>query len=171
MDIAFTNWIVENLHTPFLDWLMPRITMLGDYGILWIALSLALVLYKPTRKCGLACTAALLFLFLAGNVVIKNLVARARPYDQIPGLELLIPPLSDFSFPSSHTGSSVAVASVILMYNKRWGIVAMVLAVLISLSRLYLTVHFLTDVLAGAALGVLCAFFAQWLVLKMWKTR
>ena len=98
--------------------------------------------------------AVLAITFLVGDVVLKNWIQRPRPFQEMP-VELLIPPPESFSFPSGHTSSSFAAASVIYRVRKSWGIAAFILAVLIGFSRLFLFVHYPTDVLAGAVLGLL----------------
>ena len=157
-DSELLLWIQEHVRQ---DWLTPvvkLITHLGDGGIIWIMITLALLAYGKTRKTGLLCSCSLLLEVLVCNVILKNWVARTRPYEVIEGLQRLIAAPSDFSFPSGHTGSSFAVAVVIfLMVPKRYGIPAMVLAVLIGLSRLYVGVHYPTDVLAAAFLGTVTA--------------
>lgn len=164
-DSGLLLWIQEHIRQ---DWLTPAvkfITHLGDGGIIWILITLALLAYAKTRKTGLLCSCSLILEVLICNVILKNWVARIRPYEAIEGLQRLIAAPSDFSFPSGHTGSSFAVAVVLLiMLPKRYGIPAMVLAVLIGLSRLYVGVHYPTDVLAAALIGtgtavVICAAY------------
>ena len=108
---------------------------------------------------------ALLIGYLATNLVLKNLVLRVRPYDAIAGLQSLIGPMRDSSFPSGHTTSAVAAGFVMLKGTSRYlGIPAFVLAVLIAFSRLYLGVHYPTDVLVGALIGLFAAFSAKYVV-------
>ena len=151
---------IEKLHCNFLDFLMPKLTMLGNYGILWIVLALVLLCIPKTRRCGCALAIALVLALLLGNCLLKPLIARLRPFAQNPAIALLIPSPEDFSFPSGHTYSAVASALVIWQSNRKWGITAMVLALGIAFSRMYLMVHFLTDILGGILLGALCAFLA-----------
>lgn len=107
-------------------------------------------------------------LWIQDNVILKNIVARTRPYDVIPGLVSLVGAQKDYTFPSGHTGSSFASAVVLCrMLPKRYGIPAVVLACLIGLSRLYVGVHYPTDVIAGAMIGtgiafVVCACMKRW---------
>lgn len=105
----------------------------------------------------------LTFCLIFGNLLLKPLVARIRPYDLMEGIELLIKPLKDYSFPSGHTMASFACASVFWHYRdtfKKWSIVALVLAFCVAFSRLYLYVHFPTDVLCGGLLGWLFGWIA-----------
>lgn len=144
------------LGKPGLDKLMMFISGLGNNGFIWITLATLFLLVgnrkKPWRTWG-----ALLLLCLGANAfvcngVLKPLVARIRPYDLL-GYEVLVPHLSDFSFPSGHTAASFAAATVIYAMNKKWGVAAYIFAAVMGLSRLYLGVHFPTDVLAGAFFG------------------
>lgn len=170
-EINILNFIQDTFACPFLDKVMPIITIFGDKGIFWIAVALILIIIKKTRKTGVMMGAALLLGLIIGNVILKNAIARTRPYDVNTAMqaELLVKALSDFSFPSGHTLASFEAATVLLIRDKRFGIPALVLAVLIALSRLYLYVHYPTDVLAGALLGVFIGIFACYLVDKIYK--
>lgn len=152
-----------------LDWLTPLwigITSLADEGWFWIALSLIFLIPKKTRKAGIAALLALLLNLLFTNVMLKNMVARTRPYEMVEGLRILIDPLKSFSFPSGHTACSFAAAFAYFrcMPRKKWGTVALVLAGLIGFSRLYVGVHYPTDVLGGVAVGMLAAWIASEIV-------
>ena len=116
MDWEFTvlDWISDNLHHDFWTPILKFITSLGDGGILWIALALLLLIPRRTRRCGFAMALSLLLCGLFGNVILKPLVARPRPYDINTAVQLLIPRLPDFSFPSGHTYSSFAGAVTLL---------------------------------------------------------
>ena len=114
---------------------------------------------------------ALLCGLIVGNLTLKPLIGRIRPYDLNPGVSLLIDKLHDFSFPSGHTLSSFEGATVLLIRDKRFGIPAMILAAIIALSRLYLYVHYPTDVLAGAVLGITFGILAVSIVNAIDKKR
>ena len=150
--------IQQHLANDFLNALVPRISSLGDAGLIWIALSILLLLFPKTRKAGLASGIALLFMLITGNMILKPLVARLRPFTVNTAVELLIPPPTDFSFPSGHTYASFASASAIFRNNRKIGIPALILASLIAFSRLYLYVHYPTDILAGAAIGIMAGW-------------
>ena len=178
-DLPILEWIAANLKCGFLDFLMPLITLLGDAGIFWILCSVALILIPKYRKIGLSMGVSLLIGLLLCNVTLKPLVGRIRPYDyqllhfqkEIP---LLVEGLHDFSFPSGHTIASFEAATALLIGNKKLGIPAMVLAVMIAFSRLYLYVHYPTDVLASVVLGIGIAFLGTFLVKKgysLWESR
>lgn len=151
--------IQQRFANEFLDALIPRISSLGDAGLIWIVLSILLLLFPKTRKAGFASAAALLFMLVTGNMILKPLVARLRPFTVNTAVELLIPPPTDFSFPSGHTYASFASASAIYRNNRKIGIPALILASLIAFSRLYLYVHYPTDVMFGILFGI----FAGWL--------
>lgn len=166
MDANFLLWIQENLRQDFLTPFWTGITSLGDGGWFWLALSLLLTAFPQTRKVGLLALCSMALCALVTNVCLKNLVARPRPYTQIPGLTPLIPPQKDWSFPSGHTTASFACAGIYWrMLPKKYGIAALVLAFLITFSRLYVGVHYPTDVLAGLIIGL----FGSWIVYKLYR--
>lgn len=153
--------IQQHLANDFLNALVPRISSLGDAGLIWIALSILLLLFPKTRKAGLASGLALLFMLITGNMILKPLVARLRPFTVNTAVELLIPPPTDFSFPSGHTYASFASSSAIFRNNRKIGIPALILASLIAFSRLYLYVHYPTDVLFGILFGILAGWIGN----------
>ena len=157
IELSILDWI-QTLHTPFLDKIMVFITRLGDAGIIWIVLSIVLLLIPKTRKSGAVMVAALVVDVLLCNIVLKNLVARTRPYDVNTGVHLLVEKLHDYSFPSGHTYASFASSTAILRDNRRFGIPALILAALIAFSRLYLYVHYPTDVLGGVLAGAISGY-------------
>ena len=178
-DLPVLDWIAANLKCGFLDFLMPLITLLGDAGIFWIACSVVMILIPKTRKTGLALGISLLSGLLVCNVTLKPLVGRIRPYDYQwqffqKEITLLVEGLHDYSFPSGHTIASFEAATALLIGNRKLGIPAMILAVLIAFSRLYLYVHYPTDVLASIVLGIGIAFLGTFLVKKsysIWESR
>lgn len=164
-------WIQENIRNEFLTPIMTFITHLGDSGWFWIVLALVLVILKKTRPVGFLMAASLFGSLIVNNVILKNLVARTRPYEAVEGLHRIIEAQVDLSFPSGHTGSSFAAAVVIfIMCPKKAGVPALILAFLIMLSRLYVGVHYPTDVLAGMITGTLIAVCVC-LVYKKWKNK
>ena len=156
MEFEILYWI-QQLRTPVLDGIMTAVTFLGNGGWFWIALGATLFAVPRTRKTGAAMLISLAAGFILGNVILKNAVARQRPCWLDPMVPLLIENPSDYSFPSGHSLASFEGAVSILLYHKKWGIAAIVLAALIACSRLYLFVHFPSDVLAGSLLGMLIA--------------
>ena len=134
-------------------------------------LSVLLLLFPKTRKAGLASGIALLFMLVTGNMILKPLVARLRPFAVNTAVELLIPPPTDFSFPSGHTYASFASASAIFRNSRRIGIPALILASLIAFSRLYLYVHYPTDVLFGILLVILAGWIGNRLSERLLRQR
>lgn len=125
-----------------------------------IALAALLLLFPKTRRAGEAMALALVLCLFSGNLFLKPIVARVRPYEANQFVGLLVPPLGDFSFPSGHTFSCVAAAFVLFHYHKKAGIAAWLAAALMAFSRLYLYVHYPTDILGGLLLGVAAGFLA-----------
>ncbi len=149
------------------EWMHPFwifITSLGDGGWFWIVCSAALLIPKGTRRVGITALMALAVGALITNVALKNIVARIRPYEVVDGLTLLIGKPHDYSFPSGHTCASFAAALVYYrMLPKRWGAAALILASLIAFSRLYVGVHYPTDILGGAAVGAAASMASLWI--------
>ena len=170
-DLPILDWIQANLKSAFLNEVMPIITMFGDGGIFWIACAVILLCIPKTRKTGLGMAFALIMGLIVCNITLKPLVGRIRPYDFQEKLGVVIPLLTermhDFSFPSGHTIASFEAATVLLINNKKLGIPAMILAVLIAFSRLYLYVHYPTDVIFSVFAGILFAFLGNWLAGKV----
>lgn len=155
MEAEILLWIQEYLRTPVLNSFMRGITHLGDFGLFWILMAIVLLLYPKTRKSGVLVMAGMLISFLLNNLLLKNLVGRTRPYEVIDGLELLVEKAVDLSFPSGHSATSFVAATVIAgLLPKRYGVSALVLAALISFSRLYIGIHYPTDVLFGVFSGI-----------------
>lgn len=171
-DLPILDWIQANLKNGFLDVAMRIITMFGDGGIFWIACAVILLCIPKTRKTGLGMGLALIMGLIVCNITLKPLVQRIRPYDfqqeyfQVT-IQLLTEQMHDFSFPSGHTIASFEAATVLLINNKKLGIPAMILAVLIAFSRLYLYVHYPTDVIFSIFAGILFAFIGNWLAGKI----
>ena len=159
---------LQTIHTPVLDAMMCGITRLGDAGIIWILLCIVLLVLPKTRKSGVILMAALLVDLVICNGILKPLVHRIRPFDVKTGIELLVKRPTDYSFPSGHTAASFAsVMALYLAGEKRLWIPALVLAVLIAFSRLYLYVHYPTDVLGGVVAGLAAGALGYWLVKKV----
>ena len=164
--LSFDFWILDfiraHISCAFLDAVMPVITNLNNHGEIWIFVGIILLLTKKYRKYGVYLLVGLLIGLLLGNGVLKNLIARPRPFSFRPEVSLIILPPGSFSFPSGHTLSSFIAAFILLRADKRFGVGGMILATLIAFSRLYLYVHFLTDILGA----ILLAFCISCVVLK-----
>jgi len=161
VDWAVLRWIHGVFSCGFLDFLMPKLSLLGNGGAIWILAALALLCVRKYRRYGVLLLAGLALGVLAGNLVLKNWIARPRPCWLDSGVPLLIANPTGYSFPSGHALSSAIGAVMLTMTDRRFGRIAVPLAALIAFSRLYLYVHFPSDVLGGIVLGVLigCAVF------------
>lgn len=171
MELRFLDFL-QTIHTPLLDKILAFITSLGNAGIIWIVLAVVLLILPKTRKTGIIVAAALLMDLILCNLILKNLVARVRPYDVNTAITILIKKPLDFSFPSGHTAASFAAMTALFLakMKKAW-IAALVLAVLIAFSRLYFYVHYPTDVLGGAVVGILSGIIGYAIVEKIDKRR
>lgn len=171
MELRFLDFL-QTIHTPLLDKILAFITSLGNAGIIWIVLAVVLLILPKTRKTGIIVAAALLMDLILCNLILKNLVARVRPYDVNTAIAILIKKPLDFSFPSGHTAASFAAMTALFLAKKKkaW-IAALILAVLIAFSRLYFYVHYPTDVLGGAVVGILSGIIGYTIVEKIDKRR
>jgi undecaprenyl-diphosphatase len=167
LDILILNFVQSSCHNSFTDFLFPLVTALGNGGAVWIVAGVCLATSKKYHRCGIMLLVSLGVTFLLINLVLQPLVARPRPFQQFPGHILLIAAPHSYSFPSGHAGSSFSSAMVLVHTNRRVGIPGFALAALIAFSRVFLFVHYPSDVLAGACIGVLCAL----LVIKLSKFR
>lgn len=152
-------FIQEHLRTNWLTPIMIWITNLGNSGFIALVACISLTAIKKTRKIGYMSTFSLLINFIITNLILKNVVARIRPYEVLQGLDLLVKNAHDYSFPSGHTSSVFAVSGIIfLTCPKKVGIPALLFGVLMGYSRLYVGIHYPSDVLAGAVVGLVCSY-------------
>lgn len=169
IDLGTIDFIKNNLDNKFFDTIMPIFTYLGNGGLVWIILSIILLTQKKYRKIGVITLVALLVTYLVGEIGIKNLVRRERPFMSIHEIKLLIKAPSGFSFPSGHTASSFTAATILSSYFKKYRIAIFSLAILIGFSRMYLMVHYFSDVIGGAALGIGMAILIKYIFKKFEK--
>ncbi len=156
-DRAVSDFIHSNISSPFIDSVMVFITKLGDGGFVWL-LAIAVMLFtKKYRKTGLIALISLAICFFGGNYLIKPLIGRVRPCNVDMDLVMLVPRLIDFSFPSMHTATAFSCAVVFLKGNKSIGIVSVLLATFVGISRIYLHLHYASDVLFGIFFGTMIA--------------
>ena len=161
-DFSVLNGIQSFLKCGFLDWFTVFLSYFTTSGIIWIALGVLLLFFRKTRAVGIVLLAALAVGFLTGDVLLKHIIARPRPF-AVTDYELLIKEPSGSSFPSTHSCLAAAATTVLIAKKRTFGIAALVLTICIAFSRLYLYVHFPTDVLCGLLLGVLSGLLVLWL--------
>ena len=172
LDTQILLWIQDTLRQPALNPFMKFLTSLGDSGSIWIFLALFCLFFHKTRKGAKAMLIALLLSFLVNNLILKRLFGRIRPYDVIEGLTILIHKPGEFSFPSGHTASSFGAATAFyLNMNKKWGAVAICLAAAIGFTRMYVGVHYPTDVLGGMVSGIFTGILSSWIVNYNWERK
>lgn len=169
-EFALLDWMQTHLRSGLLDSIMPVITALANKGIFWIAVTLIMFIPRRTRKYAHVAAFALLLGLLCTNMIIKPLVARIRPYD-VREILLLIKAPTDYSFPSGHTQASFAVATSLCMWKRKIGIPALLLAALIAFSRMYLYVHYPTDILVGLIFGVGFAFVGLAIANRLFRNK
>ena len=184
MDGDILLFLQDHVRNPICDFFFKLITHLGDAGIFWIILTLVLLCFKQTRKAGVCSCIALLGSVILNNMILKPLVARPRPFwhgdtfdakgliTNVEGLKCIVKEAKDYSFPSGHTGASFA--SAVALYpnlKKRYSIPLLILAALIAFSRLYIGIHYPTDVLAGLIdgifLGIMAVLICNFIYRKM----
>ncbi len=171
-DLPILDWIQNTMQCGFMDFIMPIITLFGEAGIFWIAWAVLLVCLPKHRKTGISMLMALIMGLVVCNMILKPLVGRIRPYDfqllyNSREILLLIEAQHDFSFPSGHTIACFEACSVLLIRNKKMGVPALILAVLVSFSRLYLYVHYPSDVIVSVILGTCFGVISCWAVNKL----
>ena len=151
LELAILDWIQLHLRCGFLDWLMPFVSGLSNHGEVWIVFAALLLLIR--RAYGLSAAGALALDLIACNMILKPLIGRIRPFAFRPELPLLVSPPGDASFPSGHTAAAFAVVFALKTAGSSLWRPALVLAAVTAFSRLYLYVHWPTDVLGGILLG------------------
>lgn len=167
IDNTILKFVENNMHTSILDKLMVFITTLGNGGLVWIVTCAFLILNKKYRKIGIIALASLVVSAFLGEGIIKNIVQRVRPTaDVMVVASLIVKPLS-YSFPSGHSASAFAVAGVLSYYFKKYAVCFYTMAVLIAFSRIYLYVHYPSDVAGGIILGLLCSRLAIFVANKI----
>lgn len=175
---AFLLFLQNEVRSPILDQIMRLITILGERGLIPIFICVALLFierdskgrlcFRGGTKTGVIAAVALLMDAILINVWLKNAVERIRPYEVIEGLHYITTMPHDFSFPSGHTGSCFAIACVLFIrMPRKVGITALAIAGMVGFSRLYLGIHYPTDVLAGMGIGIFCGYAANWICLKL----
>ncbi len=165
IDTAVMN-VLKSVSSPAVDKMMIFITKLGDGGAFWILLIALMFIFKKYRNTGTVSAVSLASCFLIGNYVVKPLVGRIRPCN-VENAAMLIERMNDFSFPSMHTATAFSISVVVFIKNKLAGSALVILSLLIGVSRIYLNVHYFTDVLAGAAFGTVFALLSVFAAKKL----
>lgn len=168
IDFTILDFIQEFIKNAFLDPVMLVLGYVGEIGAIWILLGIVLLFFRKTRAVGFTVLAALAFYGLVGELGLKHLIARPRPFLLNTDAIVNGKAPTSYSFPSGHTGTSFTAVTVIFaMIKKKWaGFAALALAVIIAFSRLYNYVHYPSDVLCGALLGVLCGIIVVFIIKK-----
>ena len=163
---------IQGTRNAFFDAVMSAVSFLGNGGLIFIVLTVVLLIVQKTRRCGVCAASALVLDALLCNVILKPLIARPRPFDLYNVFlrsDILIALPNDFSFPSGHTAAAFAFSTAIFCENKKCGAAAYAFSVLMGCSRLYLAVHYPTDVFAGAVLGIACGAAAVLICRAVYK--
>jgi membrane-associated phospholipid phosphatase len=165
MEIEILN-AIQTIRNPVLDFLMP---IISNCFYLFIVLDAVLLFRKKTRKAGIIILIAILLDLLICNGILKNIFQRTRPFDVNTVIQLLVAKPRDYSFPSAHTSFSFATVTALFFSGalKKWRVPLLVLACLIAFSRMYLYVHYPTDILGGLLTGIFCG----WAAYKIVQTR
>lgn len=160
IDWGILHFIQNTIKCGFLDFIMPLITKLGSAGAIWILTAIIMLFFPKYRKCGITLFIGLALSLFIGNIVLKPIIARPRPCWIDSTMKMLVSVPKDYSFPSGHTMASFISATIIFANSKKLGLCAFALALLISFSRLYLYVHFPSDVLGGIVIGICIGLIA-----------
>ena len=156
---------IQGIHQEWLTEILRFFTTIGESGLVWIVIAIVLTCIPKTRKCGLTMMIAMAITYLVGNLFLKNVIARPRPCAVDNSVILKIPFPSEYSFPSGHTSASFAAVAALYFSGERkiWK-AALALAILIAFSRMYLYVHYPTDVLGGIICGIICGCVSWWCI-------
>lgn len=168
IDFSILYWIQDNLRNSFMDFVMPLFSNLQDGGLIWISIAVVMLFFKRTRYCGIAVLFAMGIDTLITEYGIKNIVCRVRPCNLVDDVNMLVEKPTSYSFPSNHSASAFAgaVAVMLTIKKKAWTIPAFVFSGIISFSRMYVFVHFPSDVFAGILLGSTIAVLVCYLMKK-----
>ena len=164
-DETVLRWIADNLRFPILDRVMVAYTVLGNGGWAFIVIAVALLCIRRTRRAGISALSAMTRGLVYTNLVLKPMVARPRPWIALEEFVPLVTSNDMNSFPSGHTCAAFSFGvAVSIALPEKWGkAAALIAAALMGISRLYVGVHFPTDVLAGAIVGACCGCAGVWL--------
>ena len=161
----------HNLNSELFNRIMIFFTNLGDHGTIWIVTALILLLNKKYRKTGVLAFVSLAICSLAVNSILKPLIQRPRPFTEIADIILLIKTPKDYSFPSGHTAASFVMIFVFFRHIKKYFIPVLITGILIAFSRMYLTVHFPSDILVGLIIGLLSGYTGEKLTDRFYRKK
>lgn len=165
-------YAIQAMRSPLLDQIMLLVTnIMGSYGQIWLFVALGLILFKKTRKIGICVLLSYILVLVVGHICLKDLIARPRPCHIDGNIELLVTLPTSYSCPSTHTAWAFAAATSIYLYFKKAGIITLIIAAIMGFSRMYLFVHFPTDVLFGLVLGVILAVISKIILEKYYKNK
>ena len=164
LDLSILDFIRNTLSSPVADIIMKCLTYSIEYGAMAILVFIVMMFVKKMRKTGFAVMGATLSVLLFGELILKHIVCRPRPFAVNSAIDIIIKAPSGFSFPSSHTATCFAMATAIYLFHKRLGIIAYIYASLVAFSRMYLYVHYPSDIFGGIALGIGCGIGSAALV-------
>ena len=168
-ELAVLDWIQTHLRCGFLDAVLPVISWTCDHGEIWILLAAVLLFWKKHRRTGVSVSFALILDLICCNMILKPLVGRIRPFAVNTAVELLTAPPADASFPSGHTAASFAAVFALRASGSPLWKPAAVLASVIAFSRLYLYVHWPTDILGGIVVGAVVGTAGAWIAKRLRK--
>ena len=151
----------HNLNSELFNKVMIFFTILGDNGMIWIAVALILFLNRKYRKIGVFSIVSLIICALAVNVILKPLIHRPRPFSELADITLLIKAPKDYSFPSGHTAASFVMVYIFFRHIKKYFIPVLITGILIAFSRMYLSVHFPSDIIAGIIIGIFSEYAGE----------
>jgi len=163
IDKTILFFIQNNLHFKVIDKIMILFTTMGNMGLIWIFISILLLINKKTRNIGIVSFLALFLSTILGEGVLKHIIQRPRPFVDFQSFHLLVPKPTSYSFPSGHTASSFSAAYVLGKKLKNFSLIFWLIAILIAFSRLYLFLHYPSDIIGGIILGLICGKIALYL--------
>lgn len=157
LDSSILLFIQDNLRCSILNFIMKIFSAMGDGVVILAIMAVIFLLFPKCRRASFYAVCAIAFCFVINNLILKNWVARIRPYEVVDGLELIIAIADDWSFPSGHACAAFAAAFMFTKCKGGWWGLTYIPAALIALSRIYVGIHYPTDIIAGAAIGTLGA--------------
>ena len=166
LDFNIVLWVQQHVRSPFLSAFFIPFTTIGNAGILFILIGVLLLFFKRTRQSGILLLISLTISFILNDIVVKNIVQRPRPFNAFSQIVPLVPPPGKYSFPSGHTAAAFSSMVTFFFTQRKYAICGLVIALLMGISRIYVGVHYPTDVFFGALLGTAVAVTSAIIFLK-----